>query len=206
MVGGTGLYITAFCTGLDEIPPIDESIRKTIIANYETNGLSWLQNEVSKKDPLFYNIGEIQNPQRLMRALEVMESTGRSILDFRKNEKAKRDFKINKLGLELPKEELHNNINARVDKMIEQGLIEEVRSLISYRHLNALQTVGYSEIFQYIDGKTSLDQAIEEIKTNTRQYAKRQLTWFRKDTEIQWFNAKQVGEITSMAQKLGRAV
>ena len=206
MVGGTGLYIQAFCAGLDEIPPVDESIRKRIIANYETNGLSWLQNEVRNKDPRFYKDGEIQNPQRLMRALEVIESTGRSILDFRKAEKVKRDFKIIKIGLELPKEELHNNINARVDKMMEQGLIDEVRSLISYRHLNALQTVGYSEIFQYIDGKTSLDKAIEEIKTNTRQYAKRQLTWFRKDKEIQWINAKQVDEITSMAQKLGRAV
>jgi len=205
MVGGTGLYIRAFCEGLDEMAPVDDLIRKKITENYELNGLLWLQDEVKKKDPKFFAAGEIQNPQRMMRALEVMESTGKSILDFRKNEKTKRDFKIIKIGLELPKDELHNNINTRVDKMVEHGLIEEVRSLISYRHLNALQTVGYSEIFECIDGKTSFDKAIEQIKTNTRQYAKRQMTWFRKDKEIQWVNAKQIDGITSMAQKLGEA-
>ena len=195
MVGGTGLYITAFCEGLDEIPSIDDSIRKDITENYELNGLLWLQDEVKMKDPKFFAAGEMKNPQRMMRALEVIESTGKSILDFRKNEKAKRDFKIVKIGLELPKEELHNNINTRVDKMIDQGLIEEVRSLISYRHFNALQTVGYSEIFQYIDGKTSLDKAIEAIKTNTRQYAKRQMTWFRKDKKIKWFLPKEINQM-----------
>ena len=205
MVGGTGLYIRAFCEGLDEIPSVDESIRKKITENYELHGLLWLQDEVKKKDPKFFGAGEIQNPRRMMRALEVIESTGKSILDFRKNEKTKRDFKIIKIGLELPKQELDSNINARVDKMIELGLIEEVRSLNEYRHLNALQTVGYSEVFRYIDGITSLDKAIEEIKTNTRQYAKRQLTWFRKDKEIHWANPKQVDGITTMAQKLGEA-
>lgn len=205
MVGGTGLYIKAFCEGLDEIPALDDSVRAKITENYDLNGLLWLQGEVKKKDPKFFALGEIKNPQRMMRALEVFESTGKSILDFRKNEKTKRNFKIIKIGLELPKDELHNNINTRVDKMIEQGLIEEVRSLIGYRHLNALQTVGYSEIFEYIDGKTSLDKAIEEIKTNTRQYAKRQLTWFRKDKEIQWIDARQIEGISTMAQKLGKA-
>ena len=205
MVGGTGLYIRAFCEGLDEIPSVDESIRKKITENYELNGLLWLQDAVKKKDPKFFAAGEIQNPQRMMRALEVIESTGKSILDFRRNEKTKRDFKIFKIGLELPKDELQNNINERVDKMVELGLIEEVRSLITYRHLNALQTVGYSEIFEYIDGKISLDEAIEEIKTNTRQYAKRQLTWFRKDKEIQWIDSRQIEGITTMAQKLGKA-
>jgi tRNA dimethylallyltransferase len=205
MVGGTGLYIRAFCEGLDDIPSIDESIRKRITENYELNGLLWLQDEIEKKDPKFFVAGEIKNPQRMMRALEVIESTGKSILDFRKSEKAKRNFKIVKIGLELPKQELYSNINTRVDKMIEKGLIEEVTSLLRYRHLNALQTVGYSEIFEYIDGKTSLDRAIEEIKTNTRQYAKRQMTWFSKDKEIHWVNAKQREGITSMAQKLGMA-
>lgn len=195
MVGGTGLYIKAFCEGLDEIPPVEDSIRKNITENYELHGLLWLQDEVKKKDPEFFFAGEIKNPQRMMRALEVIESTGKSILDFRKNEKMKRDFKIIKIGLELPKQDLHSNINARVDKMIALGLIEEVRSLTSYRHLNALQTVGYSEIFEYIDGKLSLDEAIEEIKTNTRQYAKRQLTWFRKDKEITWFSPREIDHI-----------
>jgi tRNA dimethylallyltransferase len=202
MVGGTGLYIKAFCEGLDEIPLIDESIRKKIIDSWETHGLGWLQEEVKIKDPAFYKAGEIQNPQRMMRALEVVESTGQSILSFRRNEKATRDFRIIKIGLELPKEELHANINVRVDKMINDGLAEEVDSLRGYRDVNALQTVGYSEIFEHLDGKMSLEAAIEEIKKNTRQYAKRQMTWFKKDKEINWVNAKQKSGILSMAQKL----
>ena len=202
IVGGTGLYIKAFCEGLDEIPSIDESARKKIIDSYEMHGLGWLQEEIKMKDPEFYKSGEIQNPQRMMRALEVIEATGQSILSFRRNEKAKRDFRISKIGLELPKEELHANINLRVDKMANDGLVEEVDSLQSYRGVNALQTVGYSEIFEHLDGKTSLEVAIEEIKKNTRQYAKRQMTWFKKDKEINWVNAKQIGEIVSMAQKL----
>ena len=202
MVGGTGLYIKAFWEGLDKIPATDESVRKRIIAGYESSGLEWLQDEVRKKDPAFYNTGEIQNPQRMMRALEVIESTGQSILSFRGNKKIKRDFRIIKIGLELPKEELHTNINLRVDKMINDGLVEEVRSLQGYRDVNALQTVGYSEIFEHLDEKMSLAAAIEEIKKNTRQYAKRQLTWFKKDKEIHWINARQKSEIVSMAQKL----
>ena len=205
MVGGTGLYIKAFCEGLDEIPAIDEAIRKKVIENYEEHGLSWLQEEVKQKDPEFYKVGEIQNPQRMMRALEVVESTGQSILCFRKNEKAKRDFRIIKIGLELPKEELHANINSRVDKMINDGLVEEVGSLQGYQDIYALQTVGYSEIFEHLDGKRSLAAAIEEIKKNTRQYAKRQMTWFKKDKEIRWIDARQKGEIVGMVQKLMQA-
>ena len=202
MVGGTGLYIKAFCEGLDEIPGVDMSIRNKIIADYNLKGLQWLQNEIKIKDPVFFGVGEIQNPQRMMRALEVVESTGRSILDFRKNGKTKRDFNIIKIGLELPKEELHHNINTRVDRMIGEGLAEEVNSLKGYQDVNALQTVGYSEIFEHLEGKTSLQTAIEEIKKNTRQYAKRQMTWFKKDKEIQWVNAKETGSISAMAQKL----
>ena len=202
MVGGTGLYIKAFCEGLDEIPPIDETIRKNIITDYELRGLSWLQDQVKTNDPEFYKIGEVQNPQRLMRALEVVESTGQSILAFRKNKKIERPFNIIKIGLELPKEELYVNINSRVDKMLQEGLMEEVCSLNGYRDVNALQTVGYSEIFEHLDGKISLATAIEEIKKNTRQYAKRQMTWFKKDKEINWVNAKQADDILSMAQKL----
>ena len=202
MVGGTGLYIKAFCEGLDEIPQINEAIRKDIIKDYELQGLAWLQEQVKQKDPQFYNVGEIQNPQRLMRALEVVESTGQSILSFRKNKKKEPPFSIIKIGLELPKEELHKNINSRVDKMLQEGLVEEVRSLQGYRDVNALQTVGYSEIFEHLDGKTSLANAVEEIKKNTRHYAKRQMTWFKKDKEINWVNAKERSEIVSMAQKL----
>ena len=186
MVGGTGLYIKAFCEGMDEIPEVPEMIHHEIISLYTQNGLSWLQAEVKKLDPKFYETGENQNPQRLMRALEVFKATGKSILDFRKGVKAKRDFDIVKFALDLSKEELHRNINHRVDKMMEKGLLEEVRSLIPYQHLNALQTVGYKELFDHFNGETSLQQSVELIKRNTRQYAKRQITWFKKDKEIEW--------------------
>jgi tRNA dimethylallyltransferase len=186
LVGGTGLYIKAFCEGIDEIPEIPEELRNDIIVNYYEYGLNWLQNEVKQHDPLFSAEGEVKNPQRLMRALEVVKSTGRSILEFRTGVKAKRNFEVVKIGLEIPKEQLHQNINERVDKMVENDLLEEVRSLIPYRHLNALQTVGYKELFDYFDGQTSVDEAIELIKKNTRQYAKRQVTWFKKDMEYRW--------------------
>jgi tRNA dimethylallyltransferase len=186
MVGGTGLYIKAFCEGLDTIPAVPKEIRDNIIKHYEEKGLDWLQHEVQQKDPAFYKTGEIHNPQRMMRALEVLEATGQSILDFRKGEKAKREFAVKKIGLELPKEVLHQRIHARVDQMMEAGLLEEVKELIPYKHLNALQTVGYKELFDHFDNKLSLPAAIDLIKTNTRQYAKRQLTWFRKDKEISW--------------------
>ncbi|HET9747072.1 MAG TPA: tRNA (adenosine(37)-N6)-dimethylallyltransferase MiaA [Chitinophagaceae bacterium] len=202
MVGGTGLYIKAFTEGLDRMPEINESVRKKIISDYEKNGLPWLREEIKTKDPAFFTAGETRNPQRMMRALEVMESTGRSILEFRSHGKIDRDFNITKIGLELAKEELHQNINSRVDKMLDDGLVEEVISLEEYRDNNALQTVGYSEIFEHLDGKLSLPAAIEEIKKNTRQYAKRQMTWFRKDKEINWVNAKLTNAIMVKAQEL----
>jgi tRNA dimethylallyltransferase len=189
MVGGTGLYIKAFCEGMDEMPGVPPEIRKSIMLNYEKKGLEWLQREAQKKDPAFYNTGEIQNPQRLMRALEVAEATGQSILTFRRGKKAQRDFNIVKIGLELPKEELHRNIKERVDKMVTAGLEEEAKKLLPYKQLNALQTVGYAEMFDYFDGKISLEDAVELIKKNTRQYAKRQMTWFKKDKNIHWINA-----------------
>ena len=192
MVGGTGLYIKAFCEGMDEVPGVPAETRKSIISDYEKHGLKWLQAEIQKKDPAFYKTGEIQNPQRLMRALEIAEATGQSILEFRKGKAVQRDFNIVKIGLELPKGELHKNINTRVERMIEAGLVEEVKRLLPNKHLNALQTVAYSEIFDYIDGKTSLKDAIELIKTNTRQYAKRQVTWFKKDKDINWIDARSI--------------
>jgi tRNA dimethylallyltransferase len=195
MTGGTGLYIKAFCEGMDAIPEVPPSIRNAIIAKYEQGGIQWLQEEIEKKDPAFYNEGEIQNPQRMMRALEVIEATGISILQFRKGEKKKRPFNIIKIGLELPKEELKERINTRVDKMIEAGLIDEVKKLLQYKHLNALQTVGYAEIIEYLEGKIELLQAIEEIKIHTRQYAKRQMTWFKKDKELKWFSPGEVSFI-----------
>lgn len=199
MVGGTGLYIKAFYEGLHDMPDTDPMIRKKIFMNYEQKGLSWLQQEIREKDPEFYQEGEIKNPQRLMRALEVVESTGRSILSYRKGEPAKRDFTIVKIGLELPKEELHRNIDARVDTMMRNGLLDEVKQLAFYKNLNALQTVGYSELFEYLDKKISLDEAVEQIKKNTRQYAKRQMTWFRKDKEVTWFDPVDIKKVLDFA-------
>lgn len=186
MVGGTGLYIRAFVEGMDTIPEVPPEIHDEVLSAYEQYGLTWLQTEIQKFDPLFFSQGEIQNPQRMMRALEVVKATGNSILSFRTGSKKQRDFNIVKIGLELSKEDLHRNINHRVDKMIEQGLVEEVRTLIPYQHLNALQTVGYKEIFAYFNGQTTLQDATETIKRNTRQYAKRQLTWFRKEKDFRW--------------------
>ncbi len=192
MVGGTGLYIKAFCEGLDTIPPVDEEIRAQIRQQYEDGGMLWLQRQVQETDPGFYAGGEVQNPQRLMRALEVRLSTGRSILDFRTQGKKQRPFNIQKIGLQLPKEELHRRIDERVDRMMEDGLLEEVKGLLPYRDLNALRTVGYTELFDHLDGKLSLEQAVEAIKKNTRHYAKRQMTWFRKDGSISWVDVSGV--------------
>jgi tRNA dimethylallyltransferase len=189
MVGGTGLYVKAFCEGLDDIPAADENIRKRIITEFEAKGLGWLQKEVAEKDPGFWATAEQQNPQRLMRALEIKETTGKSITHFRNGHKQSRPFNIIKIGLELPREELYNRINTRVDKMIEQGLVEEVKELLPYKNLNALQTVGYKEIFQSFEGLISINAATEEIKRNSRHYAKRQLTWFKKDQTINWFSS-----------------
>jgi tRNA dimethylallyltransferase len=192
MVGGTGLYIKAFCEGIDPMPAIPEEIRKKVIAGYEAKGLIWLQKELQQKDPGFWQVAEQQNPQRLMRALEVLYGTGKSILAFRSQQKAVRPFRVIKIGLELPKEELHKNIHTRVDRMMKDGLLEEVRSLEPYRNYNALRTVGYRELFDHLDGFVNLEQAAENIKTNTRHYAKRQMTWFRKDSDIHWFSADAV--------------
>jgi tRNA dimethylallyltransferase len=184
MVGGTGMYIKAFCEGLDEIPPVDTAIRNEIIKAYKEKGLAWLQDEIQKKDPAFWQQAEQQNPQRLMRALEVINSTGISVTHFRTKQKKEHPFRIIKLGIFLPKQQLHYNIERRVDEMIAEGLVDEVRSLYAYKGLNALQTVGYKEMFDYIDGKNTLDEAILKIKQNTRQYAKRQVTWFKRDRSI----------------------
>lgn len=186
MVGGTGLYVKTFCQGIDEVPVIDERIRKKINEDFEWEGLQWLQKEVEKNDPLYFSQGEIKNPQRLLRALEVKLSTGKSIIEFRTQQKKKRPFNIIKIGLELPKDELHLRINKRVNMMMQDGLLEEVKKLVPYQKLNALQTVGYRELFGHLAGDLSLDDAIEIIKINTRQYAKRQMTWFKKDEEVNW--------------------
>ena len=201
MVGGTGLYIKAFCVGMDPMPEVPEDTRRSIIKNYEQKGIEWLQGQLKEKDPQFFSKGEMKNPQRMMRALEIKEATGRSILELRSGTRSKRGFNIIKIGLELPREELNRNIHIRVDKMIDTGLLEEARLLMPFQDLNALQTVGYAELFDFFDGKISFEKAVEKIKTNTRQYAKRQMTWFKKDKEIKWLDPAEIDKMIEFISK-----
>lgn len=189
MVGGTGLYIKAFTDGMDEMPTIAPSIRAQVVKDFEQNGLAWLQQQIQLLDHDFWLQSEQQNPHRLMRALEFKLSTGDSILNYRKTEKKQRPFKIVKIGLELPRETLNQRINQRVDKMVEKGLIPDAKALFPFQNNNALQTVGYQELFAHFKGEISEAMAIEQIKQHTRQYAKRQMTWFKKETSITWMDA-----------------
>ena len=189
MVGGTGLYIKAFVEGMDQIPAIDPSLRSQIQADVSLKGIDWLQAQVQEKDPAYWaqaDQGEQQNTQRLSRALEVVIGTGQSILSFQLQSKKTRSFDIQKIGLELPREQLYERINQRVVQMVEMGLEEEVSALHPQFHLNALQTVGYQEWLTYFEGHQTKEAVIQAIQQNTRHYAKRQMTWFKKDPEINW--------------------
>jgi len=187
MVGGTGLYIKSFCEGIDLMPSIDPALRNKIIEDYETNGIEWLQYQVAANDPIYWeSTHEKNNPQRLMRALEMVLATGKSITEFQSAQKVKRPFNILKVGLSMPRELLNDRINNRVDAMMGDGLLEEVKGLLPMAHLNALQTVGYQEIFAHLRGEISLQEAVLQIKQHSRQYAKRQMTWFTKDTAVNW--------------------
>ncbi len=200
VVGGSGLYINALCNGIDELPDADDNLRNSIKKDYDKNGLEWLQNQVQTLDPEYFEIVDKKNPKRLMRALEVCLGTGKTYTSLRVSDKKSRPFTIIKIALNLPREELFGKIASRVDQMIESGLVEEVKSMLPFRSLNSLNTVGYKEIFSFIDGKTSLEQSIEDIKTNTRRYAKRQITWFKKDEEFKWFSPNDFDEIISYIQ------
>ncbi len=194
MVGGTGLYIKAFVEGMDQIPEIDPAIRIQIQHEVSTKGIDWLKEQVKQLDPEYWAIadqGEQQNTQRLSRALEVMTGTGQSILRFQNQSKKIRPFNIQKIGLEMPREQLYERINQRVHKMVEMGLEEEVKALRPQFHLNALQTVGYQEWLPYLEGNQSKEEMIEAIQQNTRHYAKRQMTWFKKHPEISWNQASK---------------
>lgn len=200
MAGGTGLYIRAFCEGLDDIPAVSPDVRKAILQSFNEHGLPWLQEKIKTADPLFFESGEMQNPQRMMRALEVKISTGRSILSFRSAETTPRPFNVVKIGLEIPRQQLYERINQRVQLMMNEGLLEEAIALFPHRQLNALQTVGYTELFEHLQGKTSLEKATELIMHHTRNYAKRQLTWFKKDEEINWFAPAEQAAITTFCE------
>ncbi len=192
MVGGTGLYIKAFVEGMDQIPAIDPAIRNQIQEHLSLKGIHWLQAQVQANDPAYWaqaDQGEQQNTQRLSRALEVVIGTGQSILSFQLQTKKKRSFDIQKIGLEMPREQLYERINQRVMQMVEMGLEEEVSALRPQFHLNALQTVGYQEWLPFFGGQQSKAAVIQAIQQNTRHYAKRQMTWFKKDAEITWNQA-----------------
>jgi tRNA dimethylallyltransferase len=195
LTGGSGLYINAICSGLDNLPKSNEALRNELNQGYKEKGIQYLQEEVKKVDPAYYEKADTSNPQRLIRALEVYRSTGIPFSEYRTGSEKKRPFNIIKIGLNTAREQLYRQVNHRVDQMVERGLLDEAAALYPLKHLNALNTVGYSEVFDYMDGKYSMDKAIDKIKQNTRNFAKRQLTWFRRDPEIQWFEPDQYSGI-----------
>ncbi|MDW8297261.1 MAG: tRNA (adenosine(37)-N6)-dimethylallyltransferase MiaA [Raineya sp.] len=200
LVGGSGLYCKALWEGFDEIPDVPETFRKQVIEAYQTKGLHFLQEELQKLDAEYYSQVDTQNPQRLMRALEVCWATGKPFSSFRKGKKSERNFRNIKIGLERPREELYERINQRMDSMLSQGLLEEAQNLYMFRNHNALQTVGYREIFDFLDGKQDWENTVRLLKQNSRHYAKRQMTWFKKDKEIVWFHPSQYAVIVEFIE------
>ncbi|MDR1347017.1 MAG: tRNA (adenosine(37)-N6)-dimethylallyltransferase MiaA [Prevotellaceae bacterium] len=195
MVGGSGLYIDAVCRGIDAIPATESGLRQSIIERYKSEGIESLRFELKHLDAESYNQIDIKNPQRVMRALEVCLTSGKPYSELKRNFVKIRNFNVIKAGLQLNRNELYDRINSRVDKMLEQGLLDEVKHLYGYRDVNALKTVGYKEIFEYLDGKISLDEAISLIKRNTRRYAKRQISWFARYNDIEWFQPNEFEKI-----------
>lgn len=195
LCGGTGFYINAVLNGFDEMPEIDSSIRTDLNNSYEKNGIEFLQEQLKQFDEETYNTIDIKNTQRVIRALEICIGTGKKFSSFKTKKEIKRNFIPIKIGLNLSKEQLHFNINKRVDSMMQEGLLDEAKAVYDFRNHNALQTVGYKEIFDFIDGKTELNEAVELIKLHTRQYAKRQLTFFNKNKEYTWFSPKELNLI-----------
>jgi tRNA dimethylallyltransferase len=195
LTGGSGLYINAVCNGIDELPDADPEIRKELNMQLAENGVESLRMQLKKLDPDFYQIVDICNPVRMMRAIEVCIITGIPFSKLRNQQIKPRNFSIIKIGLNLERDKLYERINQRVDNMMKDGLLNEAKRFYEFREYNALKTVGYKELFNYFDGKTSIEEAIEKIKTNTRHYAKRQLTWFNKDKSIKWFNPNNITEI-----------
>lgn len=199
--GGSGLYIRALLEGFDELPEVPAIIRESIKASYVQEGLDWLQREVSAADPVYFQEVDRQNPQRLMRALEVIRATGQPFSSFRKNSKKQLAYHVVKIGLDRDRDELYQRIDQRMDTMIGEGLWEEATALYPHRHINALQTVGYQEVFECIDGQCDRDEAIRRMKQNSRHYAKRQLTWFRRDPEVHWFHPDDLTGMISCIQQ-----
>jgi tRNA dimethylallyltransferase len=193
VTGGTGLYVKVFCEGIDDIPAVEPSVKEKVDEVFRERGVAGLQQWLAEVDPEFMRgTHETSNRVRLMRALEVKLSSGSSILSFRAGEKKNRPFQIHKFGIQWPRELLYQRINTRVENMISQGLLQEATALFPFRQLKALQTVGYQEIFDHLEGRYSLDEAVDKIKQHTRNYAKRQMTWFSRDSSIQWFSYEEL--------------
>lgn len=201
MTGGSGLYIQAVCDGMNDIPAIDPSFRRELYKELDQHGLEPLVEELKVKDAQYFNQVDTQNPQRIIRALEICRGTGEPYSAFRDDKKTHREFEIIKIGLEREREDLFNRINMRMDQMINDGLFEEAETYYSYRRFNALKTVGYKEIFDYLDGKYDRNEAIRLLKRNSRRYAKRQMTWFKKDPEFVWFHPDNIDQILDHIHK-----
>lgn len=195
MSGGSMMYVDAVCNGIDDIPSVNESIRQQVKSLYEADGLDIIKEKLNKLDPEYFEIVDKNNPKRVIHALEICLSTGKTYTSFRTNTKKERNFRIIKIGLNRDRDELYSRIDKRVDLMIENGLMEEAKQMYPYKELNSLNTVGYKELFNYFDGKCTLDEAIFKIKSNTHKYCRKQLTWFKRDKDIHWFNPDNVEEI-----------
>lgn len=202
LAGGSMMYIDAVCNGIDDIPTIDEHTRSNMKRRLAEEGLPALVDELKQLDPDHWAIVDKHNPRRVVHALEICHMTGKTYTSFRKSQKKERPFNIVKIGLNRPREELYERINRRVDQMMADGLLEEARSVYSKRHLNALNTVGYKELFNYIDGIWTLDEAVERIKGNTRRYCRKQLTWLKRDADIRWFHPDNIEEIIKYIERI----
>lgn len=195
LTGGSMMYVDAICKGIDDIPTVDSETRELMIQRYEEEGLEKLCAELKLLDPEYYKIVDLKNPKRVLHALEICYMTGKTYTSFRTRSCKERPFRIIKIGLTRDREELYDRINRRVDMMMQEGLLEEARRVYPFKHLNSLNTVGYKEMFQYLDGEWTLDFAIEKIKQNSRIYSRKQMTWFKRDTDIAWFHPDQQAEI-----------
>ncbi len=207
LTGGSMMYVDAICKGIDDIPTVDDETRALLLQRYDSEGLESLCAELRLMDPEYYRIVDLKNHKRVIHALEICYMTGRTYTSFRTQRRKERPFRLIKIGLIREREELYDRINRRVDLMMEEGLLEEARSLWTYRHLNSLNTVGYKELFKYLEGEWELSFAIEKIKQNTRIYSRKQMTWFKRDEEIRWFHPDRENEIMEyLSKSLGKPV
>lgn len=201
LTGGSMMYVDAVCKGIDDIPTVDAETRQLMLHKYETEGLEQLCAELRLLDPEYYKIVDLKNPKRVIHALEICYTTGKTYTSFRTSPKKERPFRIVKIGLTRDREELYDRINRRVEQMMEDGLLEEARRVYPYRNLNSLNTVGYKEMFKYLDGEWTLPFAMEKIKQNSRIYSRKQMTWFKRDEEIRWFHPEQEAEILAYCRQ-----